>query len=65
MLSTWDCRNREELILSATPRHDTQVGGGGSTLGWNPVRPTVLAAKSEGYTALPQHLQNLFPMLWV
>ena len=43
------------LIESATPCHDTQVMGFYRVS--NPLRVTVLAAKSEDYTTVKQHLQ--------
>ena len=51
----WDRRNRADLIESATPCHDAQVVG--SYRVSNPLRLTVLAAKSEDCTTVPQHLQ--------
>ena len=48
----WDRRNRADLIECATPSHDAQVVGSYRVL--NPVRLTVLAAKSEDYTTAPQ-----------
>ena len=49
----WDRRNSYALIESATPCHDAQ----GYWWDLNPVRLTVLAAKSVDYTTAPQHLQ--------
>ena len=52
----WDRRNRADLIESATPCHDAQVVG--LYRDSNPLRLTILAAMSEGYTTAPQHLQE-------
>ena len=54
----WDRKNRADVIKSATPCHDAQVVG--SYRGSNPLRLTVLAAKSEDYTTAPQRFQSLF-----
>ena len=51
----WDRRNRADLIESATPGHDAHLMG--SYRVSNPLRLIVLAAKSEDYTTVPQHLQ--------
>ena len=51
----WHCRNRADLIESATPCHDAQVVG--PYRDSNPLRLTILAAMSEDYTTAPQHLQ--------
>ena len=48
----WDCRNRADLIESATPCHDAQVVG--PYRDSNALRLTVLAAMSEDYTTAPQ-----------
>ena len=56
----WDCRNRDDLIESATPCHDAQVVGLYRDL--NPLCLTILAAMSEDYTTAPQHLQVCFAM---
>ena len=45
------CRNRADLIESATSCQDAQVVGP-----CHPSRLTVLAAMSEDYTTAPQHL---------
>ena len=58
----WDRRRREDLIESATPCHDAQMVG--LYLGSNPVRTTVLAAKSEDYTTAPQHLLILILIIF-
>ena len=50
-----DRRHRADLIESATPCHEAQVVG--SYRVSNPLHLTVLAAKSEDYTAAPLHLQ--------
>ena len=52
----WDCRYRADLIESATPCHDAHVVG--SYWVSNPLRLTILVAKSEDYTAAPKHLQK-------
>ena len=52
----WNCRNRADLIESMIPCHDTQVVG--SYRVSNPLHLTVLAAMSEDYTTVPQHLQS-------
>ena len=54
----WDRRNRVYLIESATPCHDAQVAG--PYRDSNPLRLTVLAAMSEDYTTVPQHLGCAF-----
>ena len=59
-VKSWDRRNRADLIESATPCHDAQEVG--SSRGMNPLHLTVLTAKSEDYTAAPQHLQNTFDL---
>eukprot|EP00112_Aurelia_sp_Birch-Aquarium-sp1_P016245 Seg3668.9 transcript_id=Seg3668.9/GoldUCD/mRNA.D3Y31 product="hypothetical protein" protein_id=Seg3668.9/GoldUCD/D3Y31 len=51
----WDRRSRIGLIESATLFQDAQMVGLYRLS--NPVRLTVLAAKSEDYTTAPQHLQ--------
>ena len=51
----WDRRNRANLIESATPCHEAQVVG--PYWDSNPLRLTILAAMSEDYTTVPQHLQ--------
>ena len=58
----WDRRNRADLIESATPCHDAQVVE--LYRDSNLLRLTILAAMSEDYTMVPQHLQHLdnFPM---
>ena len=50
----WDRGNRADLIKSATPCHDSPMVGSCGVL--NPLGLTVLAAKSEDYTTVPQHL---------
>ena len=52
----WDRRRREALIDSAIPCQDTQVVVGPYQVS-NPLRLTVLTAKSADYTTAPQHLQ--------
>ena len=53
----WDRRSSKALIESATLCHDAQVAGPY----WvsNPLRLTVLTAKSEDYKTAPQHLRSL------
>ena len=51
----WNRRNSEALIESATPCHDAQVVGPYRVS--NPLRLTILTAKSQDYTTAPQHLQ--------
>ena len=43
----WDHRNRADLIESATPCHDAQVGGGG-VLGFEPTPPECFASNVTG-----------------
>ena len=53
----WDiCRNRADLIESATPCNDAHVMG--SCWVSNQLHPTILATKSEDYTTAPQHSQK-------
>ena len=55
----WSCvfrRNRADLIESATPCHDAQKEG--SYRVSNPLRLTVLAAKSEDYITAPQQKET-------
>ena len=51
-----DRRNRADLIESATPCHDARVVG--LCRDSNPLRLTILAAMSEDYTTVPQHLHT-------
>ena len=53
---SWDRRNRADLIEPANPCDDAQVAG--SCRVSNPLRLTVLPAKSGDYTTALQHLHD-------
>ena len=53
--ASWDRRNSEVLIESASPCHEAPMVGPYQVS--NPLRLTVLTAKSEDYTTAPPHLQ--------
>ena len=49
----WERRRNKVLIESATPHHGAQVMGSCPYRASNPLRLTVLTAKSEDYTITP------------